>query len=150
MSELSDLENLGSGSGEESPAEIQEVSDARGSDRAAGSPLAAQGAKQGRKRIRFQAGSGYDSDSSESVDLPCMPCGASSKDNCPIGLKSDPKIERRIIWGKTAARVKIGKAGRRKKVLRACGCWCRICINIFRVRFQHRMGGQQGQTQGQG
>ena len=81
---------------------------------------------------------------SDSPSLTCAACKVSSKHACPIaarkseldqaGGKAPGKMqgETSVRWGKFTARKKKTASGRRVKVKRKCGAWCRICANIFK------------------
>ena len=76
-----------------------------------------------------------------SPELQCSGCPASSKSECPLealkGLKG-----RRIAWGKTSTRkVKCRRTGKRLRVIRKTGEWCRICYNIWRLRYKRKYKG---------
>jgi hypothetical protein len=72
-----------------------------------------------------------DDSESESPELLCIGCGASSKDDCPVAKKL--KKKERIAWGKASLR---GKGSSKRKVKRRCGEWCLICHNIARKKIQ--------------
>ena len=89
----------------------------------------------------------YDDDAgsvSDSPSLTCAACKVSSKHACPIaarkseldqaGGKAPGKMQGGVLvgWGKYTARKKKTATGRRVKVRRKCGAWCRLCANIFK------------------
>ena len=95
-----------------------------------------------------------DADSlSDSPELTCVGCKASSKGDCPIQLRKRsmavtadevgeakknkfPKI--RVAWGKTTTRKAKTKTGRKVKAVRRCGQWCRVCMNILKKTLKRK------------
>ena len=81
---------------------------------------------------------------SDSLELECVACKISSKQGCPIAARraalgqeslepsGNRKGEVRVGWGKYTARKLKTRSGRKVKVRRRCGVWCRTCTNILR------------------
>lgn len=87
---------------------------------------------------------------SDSPELTCAACKITSKAECPVearkrGLSKqggEPSTKKRgrsssqagsqvrVLWGKHTARKVKTQSGRKVKVIRRCGVWCRICANI--------------------
>jgi hypothetical protein len=85
---------------------------------------------------------------SDSPELTCIGCKVKSKADCPIaarkrasaGTADDEGAKKRVRvgWGKyTARRVKTN-SGRKVKLTRRCGVWCRICMNILKKTLKHK------------
>ena len=70
---------------------------------------------------------------SDSPELQCVGCYTKSKSQCPVDRKKKGeqhgKGGKRVMWGKTASRKLKTRSGRRVRVLRRCGDWCRLCYN---------------------
>ena len=83
---------------------------------------------------------------SESPELTCIRCKITSKADCPIitrkrvwAATADEAGEAsaktklpmvRVAWGKTTSRKTKTKSGRKINVVRICGQWCRVCMDI--------------------
>ena len=71
-----------------------------------------------------------------SPELTCVGCSTTSKAQCRIeAIKKDGSKQRRTAWGKTTSRkVKCRRSGKKLRVIRKTGEWCRHCYNIWRLR----------------
>ena len=89
----------------------------------------------------------YDDDAgsvSDSPSLTCAACKVSSKHACPIAARKSEldqagdaapgKMKGGVLvgWGKYTARKVKTASGRKVKVRRKCGAWCRVCPNILK------------------
>ena len=70
---------------------------------------------------------------SSSQELDCVGCGLSSKDRCPVEKKRNKHTKVRIKWGKSTKRKYKTSAGKTVTLVRVCGSWCRLCLNIART-----------------
>ena len=77
-------------------------------------------------------------DSEESLEIQCVGCKLTSKDNCPIALGRTGK-QKRLMWGRTTMRKK-RRRGHIVRQLSRCGVWCGICWGLFRYRFAESHG----------
>ena len=83
---------------------------------------------------------------SDSDDLTCVACKISSKQRCPVaarkgelgGSQSNAQGEVRVGWGKYTARRLKSRSGRKLKVRRRCGAWCRLCANILKKMMKQK------------
>ena len=88
---------------------------------------------------------------SDSPELTCVGCRTTSKSECPVEVRkrglstasAEPAAKKRssasqagapvrAMWGKYTARKVKTQSGRKVKVRRRCGVWCRICMNILK------------------
>ena len=81
-----------------------------------------------------------------SPELTCAGCKSTSKHNCAIeklkGANGDST--KRGAWGKTSSRkLKCRRTHKKVRVIRKTGEWCRICYNIWRLRYRKRFKNKQ-------
>ena len=90
-----------------------------------------------------------DADSlSDSPELHCIACKIGSKADCPIearkrasaGTADDGGAKKRVRvgWGKYTARKVKTNSGKKVKIIRRCGAWCRTCMNILKKTVKHK------------
>ena len=87
---------------------------------------------------------------SDSDDLTCVACKISSKNWCPVAARkcelaatagpsqSNAQGEVRVGWGKYTTRKVKTRSGRKLKVRRRCGAWCRLCANILKKMMKQK------------